>query len=226
MKRLSVIVPLFLAVVVAALGPAVGRTARSATPYLQLTGTIPIAGQATVATGDTATAYGSGFCGAVGCSAVTLRVGDRVAAKGVDVGDNGSFRTAFTVVEDPGRYTVTASQRAADGATLEDSATLIVAVTDVEQQGPEVSLQVLSANKGLFRTAVRPGRCCRRELVFFQRRISAGHWRSIKRVRLNREATRSFKATLPHGLSRVRVVVPRTKARPHRLVSKPLLVRR
>jgi hypothetical protein len=226
MKRLSEIVPLFVAVVVAALGPAVGRTAGSATPYLQLTGTIPVAGQATVASGDTATAYGSGFCGAAGCSPVTLRIGDRVAARGVDVSANGTFRAPFTVVEDPGRYTVTVSQRAADGATLEDSAPLIVAVTDVEEEGPEVSLQVLSANKGVFRTAVRPGRCCRRELVFFQRRISAGRWRSVKRVRLNRNATQRFKATLPHGLSRVRIVVPRTKARPHRVVSKPLLVRR
>ena len=90
MKRLSVIVPLFVAVVVAALGPAVGRTAGSATPYLQLTGTIPIAGQATVASGDTARAYGSGFCGAAGCSPVTLRIGDRVAARGVDVTANGT----------------------------------------------------------------------------------------------------------------------------------------
>jgi hypothetical protein len=225
MKRLSVIVPLFVAVVVAALGPAVGRTARSATPYLQLTGTIPIAGQATVASGDTATAYGSGFCGAAGCSTVTLRVGDRVAARGVDVGGNGSFRTTFTVVEDPGRYTVTASQRAADGSTLEDSATLVVAVADVEQQGPEVSLQVLSASNGVFRTSVQPGRCCRRGLVFFQRRISVGHWRLVKRVRLNRKATRRFEATLPHGLSTVRVLIPTTKSRA-RLVSKPLLVRR
>lgn len=225
MKQLSGIGALLVVVLVAAQGPAVGRTARSATPYLQLTGTIPIAGQATVASGDTATAYGSGFCGVAGCSAVTLRVGDRVAARGVDVSGNGSFRTTFTVVEDPGRYTVTASQRAADGATLEDSATLVVAVTDV-QEVPEVGLKVLNASKGVFRTSVRPGRCCRRELVFFQRRISVGHWRSVKRLRLNRNAARRFKAALPHGLSRVRVVVPKTRSRPHRLVSKPLLVRR
>ena len=226
MKRLSVIVPLFVTVVVASLGPAVGRTAGSATPYLQLTGTIPIAGQATVTSGDTATAYGSGFCGAAECSHVTLRISDRVAARAVDVSANGSFRATFIVLEDPGRYAVTASQRAANGATLEDSATLVVGIADIEEEGPEVSLQVLSANKGIFRTAVQPGRCCRRDLVFFQRRISAGHWRSVKQIRLNRKATQRFKATLPHGLSRVRVVVPRTKARPHRLVSKPLLVRR
>jgi hypothetical protein len=206
--------------------PATGRTAVAATPYLQLVGTVPIAGQATVVTGDTVRAFGSGFCGSPGCSPVILRIGDRLAARGIEVGENGTFRAAFTVVEDPGRYTVTASQRSPGGGVLEDSATLVVAIGDVEEPGPEVTLRMLNGQEGVFLTAVHPRRCCARKVAFFQRRSSLGHWRTIKRVKLNRKAARRFAVSLPHGISTVRVLVPRPRAPSRQLVSRPLLIRR
>jgi hypothetical protein len=98
-------------------------------PYLRLAGTLPITGQTTALTGDTVSAYGSGFCGA-GCSPVTLTVGDRVAVEQVPVVSDGTFRINFTVTENPGLYTVTALQSAADGSTLTDSAVLVVPVSD------------------------------------------------------------------------------------------------
>ncbi|HKS73525.1 MAG TPA: hypothetical protein VJQ82_10045, partial [Terriglobales bacterium] len=99
-------------------------------PYLQLTGTVAISGQATAFTGDTVTAYGSNFCGTATCSPVTLTIGDHIVAKGVQVGADGKFTATFTVDEIPSRYTVTASQNAADGSVLTDSAPLVVAIAD------------------------------------------------------------------------------------------------
>jgi hypothetical protein len=219
-----------LAIVCAALlvaqGTAVGHTAPAATPYLQLVGTIPVSGQATVKSGDHATAYGSGFCAAPACSTVTLTIGERVAARNVDISANGTFQISFTVLEDPGRYTVTASQRDAGGSTLEDSATLVVAVSDVEEQeGPAVTLRVLDANRGMFLVSMHPRRCCARKTALFQRQASAGHWRTLKRVVLNRNAARRFTVSLPYGLSKVRMLVPRA-ARSRAVASRPIVVRR
>jgi hypothetical protein len=226
MTRMTGIATAIIVLLMAAHEPANGRTAVAATPYLQLVGTIPIAGQATVVTGDTVRAYGSGFCGTASCSPVALRIGGRVAARGIDVGENGTFRASFTVVEDPGSYTVTASQSTSAGAVLEDSATLVVAIGDIGEPGPEVTLRVLNARDAVFLTAVHPRRCCARKVAFFQRRNSIGHWRTIKRVKLNRKAARRFAVSLPHGLSKVRMLVPKPRAPSRRLVSRTLLVRR
>jgi hypothetical protein len=225
MNRLAGIATVCAVVLVAAHGPAVGHTAQAATPYLQLAGTIPVAGQATVASGDTARAYGSGFCGAPACSPVTLRIGQRIAARGIEVGASGTFRAAFTVEEDPGRYTVTASQRAANGSRLVDSAPLVVAVTDQEEVAPEVTLRVLNARRALFFASIRPRRCCARKIVFFQRRLATGHWRTVKRIVLNRNAARRFTASLPHGRLSVRIFVPRA-ARTRAAASRPIILRR
>lgn len=225
MKRIAGITALGAVVLMVASAPATGRTEQAAVPYLQLAGTIPVAGQATVARGDTATAYGSGFCGVGGCSAVVLSIGAHVVARGIEVGDNGTFKASFTVVEDPGRYTVTASQRAADGGVLEDSAMLVVAIGDTGEV-PEVGLRVLNAQEGVFFTSIHPRRCCARRLAFFQRRVSPGHWRTLERIRLSRNATRRFRASLPHGTSKVRILVPKTRSRPRALVSRTLAVRR
>jgi hypothetical protein len=227
MTRIAGIATGIMVLLLAAHEPAKGRTAVAATPYLQLVGTVPIAGQATVVTGDTVRAFGSGFCGSPGCSSVILRIGARIAARGIEVGENGTFRSSFTVVEDPGRYTVTASQNSPGGGVLEDSATLIVGVGDVEEQsGPEVALRLLNGQEGLFLTAVHPSRCCARKMAFFQRRISLGHWRTLKRVKLNRKAARRFAVSLPHGISKVRVLVPRPRAPSRPLASRPLVIRR
>jgi hypothetical protein len=112
--------------------PVQNRTASTAAatnpPYLQLVGSIAIAGQPTAFIGDTVTAYGSGFC--AGCSPVTLTIGGRIAAQGIAVGPDGKFTATFTIDEIPSRYTVTASQTAADGSTITDSASLVVALGD------------------------------------------------------------------------------------------------
>jgi hypothetical protein len=226
MTRIAGIAMGIMVLLLAAHEPAKGRTAVAATPYLQLVGTVPIAGQATVVTGDKVRAFGSGFCGSPGCSSVVLRIGSRIAARGIEVGENGMFRAEFTVVEDPGRYTVTASQNSPSGV-LEDSATLIVGIGDVEEEsGPEVALRLLDRQEGLFLTAVHPSRCCARKIAFFQRRISQGHWRTIKRVKLNRKAARRFAVSLPDGISKVRVLVPRPRAPSRPLASRPLVIRR
>jgi len=105
-------------------------SASTVTPYLQLVGTIAIAGQTSASTGDKVTVYGSGFCGAAGCSPVTLTVGTRVAAEGVQVGADGTFKATITITEVPSRYIVTASQSGADGSKLADSAPLVVPIGD------------------------------------------------------------------------------------------------
>lgn len=203
-------------------------TGLAATPYLQLVGTIPIAGQPTVTSGDTATAYGSGFCGAPGCSPVTLTVATRVAAKDIDVSPNGSFRATFAISEDPGRYTVMASQKAADGSTLSDFTTLVVAVGD-EEEGPPVpgvALRVVNARDGLFFTTVHASHSYAGKAAFFQRLSARGRWKSIKRVEFGRNSAKRFKVSLPHGLSKVRMLVPRTRRDARPMISKVLVVRR
>jgi hypothetical protein len=195
-----------------------------AEPYLQLVGTVPIAGQATVVGGDIAKAFGSGFCGASACSDVTIRVGDHVVARGVKVTDNGTFRADFRVTEEPGRYLVTASQTGAGGATLEDSAPLVVAIGDVEEEGPGIDLSVVSAARGVFFARARG--CCARRTALFQRKAANGRWRTLEQMRLNRHGSRRFTASLPRGASRVRIVVPKQRGRRRQFVSRAVLVRR
>jgi hypothetical protein len=201
--------------------------AGQATPYLQLVGTIPIAGQATVVGGDTARAFGSGFCGSAGCSPVTIKIEDHVVARGLDVTENGSFRASFRVAEEPGRYTVTASQTAAGGGVLEDSAPLVVAIGDVEEEAvPGIDLQVVSAAHGVFVATTHPRRCCARTAALFQRRAANGHWWTLRRVRLNRHGARRFTAALPLGATRVRIVLPKRHVHGRQLASRAVLVRR
>lgn len=103
------------------------QSAHTATPYLQL---VP----ETTFTGQQVTAYGSGFCGTSGCSVVTIKVAGRVAASKVSVSADGRFQTSFTVTENSGHYTVTASQVATDGSTLQASAPLILPATDLSPE--------------------------------------------------------------------------------------------
>ena len=103
---------------------------KSALPYLQLVGTIPITGQTIAATGDTIEVYGSGFCAARGCSPVTIRIGNRVATKNVQVDSEGTFKTTVKVTETVGEYRVSASQKTEKGEELRDERLLIVPVFD------------------------------------------------------------------------------------------------
>ncbi len=106
-------------------------------PYLQLVGTLGITGQVTAFSGDTVKVFGSGFC-ATGCSTLTLMIGDHLVGEAVRVGADGTFKATFTVDEIPGRYIVTASQKAGDGSQVTDSAPLVVPVGD---EAPEIVIK-------------------------------------------------------------------------------------
>ena len=49
-------------------------------------------------------------------------------------------------------------------------------------------------------------------VVYFQRRRSNGHWRTVRRLVLDRSSSRRFRVTLPSGRWRVRVVLPSAQA--------------
>jgi hypothetical protein len=112
-------------------------TTDSMPPYLQLVGTVGITGQTTAFNGDTVTVFGSGFC-ATSCSPVTLMIGDQLVGEGVQVGADGTFKTTFTVDEIPGRYIVTALQKAGNSSLVTDSAPLVVPVGD---EVPEIIIK-------------------------------------------------------------------------------------
>jgi photosystem II stability/assembly factor-like uncharacterized protein len=114
--------------------PAGGKELAAALPYLQLVGTIPTTGQTTAATGDAIQAYGSGFCSVPHCSPVTIRIGDRVAARNVDVDGTGTFKAIVTVTEMAGQYRVSASQTMEKGQELRDERLLVVPVIDVDEK--------------------------------------------------------------------------------------------
>jgi hypothetical protein len=99
-------------------------------PYLQLVGKIAVTGQATTATGDSVDVYGSGFCGTTGCSPVTIRVDKRVAADDVRVDEKGGFKATVKVIEMPGHYGVSATQKTDKGIELHDERVLVVPVID------------------------------------------------------------------------------------------------
>ena len=79
---------------------------------------------------------------------------------------------------------------------------------------PRVGLSVLSSRPAVFRTKVTSAISYAGKLVYLQRRNALGRWVSIKRVRLNSLSAATFRATLPRGLSRVRVFIPQTQAGP------------
>jgi hypothetical protein len=132
MRAVSPILPASKGTAIATIPAGISAPAAAAAnaPYLQLVGTVAIAGQATALPGETVTAHGSGFCSAAACSSVTLTIGGRTAARGIQVDADGKFTATFTIDEIPSRYIVTASQNAADGSILKDSATLVVAIAD------------------------------------------------------------------------------------------------
>ena len=75
---------------------------------------------------------------------------------------------------------------------------------------PKVGLRVISARLGLFRVtmAAQPAHVSR--VVYMERRVGR-QWHTIKRVRLRtRSLSARFRANLPPGFHRVRMVVPQT----------------
>jgi hypothetical protein len=76
---------------------------------------------------------------------------------------------------------------------------------------PKVGVRVISARLGQFRVtmAAQPQHVSR--VVWFQRRITATRWATVKKIQVrgpNLSAT--FTARLPRGTSRVRILVPQT----------------
>jgi hypothetical protein len=78
--------------------------------------------------------YGSGFCAAPRCSSVTLRIGNRVVAKGVKVDGKGSFKATVKVTETRGQYRVSATQKTEKGEELRDERTLVVVAPERDEE--------------------------------------------------------------------------------------------
>ena len=118
-------------------------------PYLRLAGTMAVGGQPTTFEGETVRVFGSGFCAGPGCSALALRIGNRVLAANVPVDAGGNFQTNFTVTEPPGGYTVTARQQGPMGEILMDAAPLIVPISEAEDVIGPPRLEFRTEGNGL-----------------------------------------------------------------------------
>jgi hypothetical protein len=77
---------------------------------------------------------------------------------------------------------------------------------------PLVTFRVLKGAR--FSTRVIAARSFAGRLVKLDRRSSFGQWVTVKRVRLNRHSTAVFRATLPHGVSKLRVSMSVNQAGP------------
>jgi hypothetical protein len=91
-----------------------------------------------VAQGQTANVYGTGYgSSSGGCSTVSVAVEGQQVASGVPVGTDGKFHATFTVTQFPGSYHVTASQKAANGSTIESPPTgMTVQLNDSRNSPP------------------------------------------------------------------------------------------
>jgi hypothetical protein len=89
---------------------------------------------------------------------------------------------------------------------------------------PKVGLRVLSGGRFRVTMAARPEHVSR--VVSFQRRVTATRWATVRRVQLrNRNLSAVFRARLPRGSQRVRILVPQTPGY-LRTTSRFVLVRR
>jgi hypothetical protein len=113
----------------AASKPSIGVASSQNAPYIQIVGTVAIAGQTTALKGDTVTVYGRNFCGGTDCSSVGISIGERVITQDVKVKQNGKFSLTFVVTEPPGQYTVRAHQTSGD-RKLADAGLLNVSVRE------------------------------------------------------------------------------------------------
>jgi hypothetical protein len=89
--------------------------------------------------GDAVSAYGRSFCGAAGCSSVTITLGRTVLARNIQVQSNGEFGATIHVVQPPGLYNIVASQRAADDTLLKATAGLRIVPTSGDTTAPPIA---------------------------------------------------------------------------------------
>jgi hypothetical protein len=105
-------------------------------PYLLLAPT-------TVPTGEEVTVYGRDFCGNDQCSPITVKIGERVTNSNVRTNPDGTFQFSFTVTEAVGRYTITATQTAADGTLLQGTVYLLVTLPGEVEGGSAIYLPLI-----------------------------------------------------------------------------------
>lgn len=93
---------------------------------------------------------------------------------------------------------------------------------------PRIGFGIVSVRRGIFTTKATSDRSYARRIVLFQRRARFGEWVTLKRVRLGAFSTARFRAKLPKGVSRLRVLMPPSQAGPGYLagISATRLVRR
>lgn len=103
------------------------------TPSLFIASNAPSNGEVVVPIGSTITVFGMNFC-REDCLPVDLRIGDRMI-RNVKQDKDGGFTADFWIEEGPGIYTVAAYQKDQKGKTYRAEATLIVPVSDLEQEG-------------------------------------------------------------------------------------------
>jgi plastocyanin len=79
-----------------------------------------------------------------------------------------------------------------------------------------------------FRASVRGARSFGGKFVYFQRRSALGQWISLRKVVLGSTSSAIFKARLPSGRSRVRLLIPPRQAGPGYIagISRTLVLRR
>jgi hypothetical protein len=133
----------------------------------------------------------------------TRRGGENVTLLAQAFGQS-AFRSVVTIItaaDGSWRYLAKPQIQTAYAASWNhgQSAQQIVAVR------PAIALRRTAT--GRFSTRVTGARSFAGRLVQLQRRTAAGRWVTVKRVRLNLRSARLFRATLPHGTSRLRIAM-------------------
>jgi hypothetical protein len=76
---------------------------------------------------------------------------------------------------------------------------------------PKIGLRVINARRGLFRVTMQAEREHVSKVVRFQRRVSRTRWANVKKIHIRRpNLSARFRARLPRGVQRVRILVPQT----------------
>jgi hypothetical protein len=75
---------------------------------------------------------------------------------------------------------------------------------------PKVGLRVISARRAIFRVTMAALPQHVSHIVRFQRRVGATRWLTVRRVKVGSNLSARFRARLPRGTQRVRILVPQT----------------